>query len=278
MSKANPKMPIAVQQTPNSAGAAGAGAASEWTVGALCMAKYAADGKFYPAQVVEVTPKGVKVSFTEYENEFQVCAAKDLKVFVVKTGPAKVPKTAPLSPKQGPKAAPVSPKQGPKAAPVSPKQGPKAASPSLGPMKSVSPRGSPKFSPVDPVKQAFHSALNSLCWSCFLFLHPEQEALALLQPALLKDAPPLKFSQFISDRGSRSLIDLGLMSVIQDSAKNKKLTVQREGAMDVLASLCSVVGRPGQPCTDNVVSNKNLLFYSRSNSCLRAFPYVGDSR
>jgi hypothetical protein len=108
------------------------------------MAKYAADGKFYPAQVVEVTPKGVKVSFTEYENEFQVCAAKDLKVFVVKTGPTKA----------APKAAPLSPKQGPKAAPVSPKQGPKAASPSLGPMKSVSPRGSPKFSPVDPVKQA----------------------------------------------------------------------------------------------------------------------------
>ena len=135
MSKANPKMPIAVQQqTPKSAGAAGAGAAVEWTVGALCMAKYAADGKFYPAQVVEVTPKGVKVSFTEYENEFQVCAAKDLKVFVVKTGPAKA--------------------AAPKVAPLSPKQGAKAASPSLGPMKSGSPRGSPKFSPVDPVKQA----------------------------------------------------------------------------------------------------------------------------
>jgi hypothetical protein len=146
MSKANPKMPIAVQQqTPKSAGAAGAGAAVEWTVGALCTAKYAADGKFYPAQVVEVTPKGVKVSFTEYENEFQVCAAKDLKVFVVKTGPAKA---------AAPKVAPLSPKQGPKAAPLSPKQGAKAASPSLGPMKSGSPRGSPKFSPVDPVKQA----------------------------------------------------------------------------------------------------------------------------
>ena len=145
MSKANPKMPIAVQQTPTSAEAAGAAAAVEWTVGAPCMAKYAADGKFYPAQVVEVTPKGVKVSFTEYENEFQVCAAKDLKVFVVKTGPAKA---------AAPKVAPLSPKQGPKAAPLSPKQGAKAASPSLGPMKSGSPRGSPKFSPVDPVKQA----------------------------------------------------------------------------------------------------------------------------
>jgi hypothetical protein len=135
--KANPKVPVAVQQTPNSAGAAGAGAASEWTVGALCTAKYAADGKFYPAQVVEVTPKGVKVSFTEYENECQVCAADDLKVLVVETGPTK---------------------STPKAAPVSPKQGPKVASPSLGPMKSVSPRGSPtfspKFSPVDAVKQA----------------------------------------------------------------------------------------------------------------------------
>ena len=123
MSKANPKMPIAVQQTPNSAGAAGAGAAPEWTVGALCTAKYAADGKFYPAQVVEVTPNGVKVSFTEYANEFQVCAAKDLKVVAAETGTANAaPKVAHLS------------------------------SPGHG--KSGSPRGSPKFSPVDPVKQA----------------------------------------------------------------------------------------------------------------------------
>ena len=61
------------------AGAAGAGAAPIWAVGSLCMAKYAADGKFYPAQVTEVGPKGVKVSFTEYENEFQVCAPKDLR-------------------------------------------------------------------------------------------------------------------------------------------------------------------------------------------------------
>ena len=46
--------------------------------------------------------------------------------------------------------------------------------------------------------------------------------LTLLNPALLKDTPPLKFSQFVSDRGARCLIDLGLMSVIQDAAKNKK--------------------------------------------------------
>jgi hypothetical protein len=138
-------MPIAVQQTPNSSGAAGAGAASDWTVGALCMAKYAADGKFYPALVVEVTPTGLKVSFTEYENEFQVCAAKDLKVFAVKTGPTKAaPKAAPLSPNQGPNTAP--------AARVSPTQGAKVASPALGPMNSVSPRGSPKFTPMDPVR------------------------------------------------------------------------------------------------------------------------------
>ena len=147
-------MPIAVQQTPNSSGAAGAGAASDWTVGALCMAKYAADGKFYPAQVVEVTPTGVKVSFTEYENEFQVCTAKDLKVFAVKTGPTKAaPKAAPLSPKQDPNTAP--------AAHVSLKQGANVASPSLGPTKSVSPRGSPKFTPMDLVKQA-PAPLNSL--------------------------------------------------------------------------------------------------------------------
>lgn len=39
------------------------------------------------------------------------------------------------------------------------------------------------------------------------------------------------------------------MSIIQDAAKNKKLTVQREGAMEVLASLSSVVGRTGAlPC------------------------------
>jgi hypothetical protein len=150
MSKANPKMPIAVQET-KPAGAAGG--AAEWAVGSLCMAKYAADGKFYPAQVTEITPKGVKVSFTEYENEFQVCAAKDLKVFVVKGAPAKAAAAAPKA------AAPLSPKQGPKAAPVSPKQGAKAAglSPSLGP--KLSPRGSPKFSPVDPVKQATRLSL-----------------------------------------------------------------------------------------------------------------------
>lgn len=35
------------------------------------------------------------------------------------------------------------------------------------------------------------------------------------------------------------------MSIVQDAAKNKKLTVQREGAMEVIASLCSVVGRTG---------------------------------
>ena len=144
MSKANPKMPIAVQE--QSKPAAGGAAAVEWSVGSLCTAKYAADGKFYPAQVVEVTPKGIKVSFTEYENEFQVCQAKDLKAFVVKTAPAKAA--------VAPKAAPT-----PKAAPLSPKQGavPKSASPSLGPMKTTSPRGSPrmspKFAPVDPVKQ-----------------------------------------------------------------------------------------------------------------------------
>ena len=79
---------------------------------------------------------------------------------------------------------------------------------------------------------------------CNLVTHA-QEALALLQPALLKDAAPLKFSQFVSDRGTKCLIDLGLMSIVQDAAKNKKLTVQREGAMEVIASLCSVVGRTG---------------------------------
>ncbi len=88
-----------------------------------------------------------------------------------------------------------------------------------------------------PVSLHFHA--------CYLFVTPAQEALALLQPALLKDAAPLKFSQFVSDRGTRCLIDLGLMSIIQDAAKNKKLTVQREGAMEVLASLSSVVGRTG---------------------------------
>jgi hypothetical protein len=165
MNKPCPKMPTAVQQTLQAAGAAGA--VPEWTVGALCLAKYAADGKFCPAQVAEVSAKGVEVAFTEYENEFQVCAAKDL--------------------------------------------------------KPASPRSSPKFSPVDTFKQ---------------------EALALIQSALLKDSAPLKFSQFVSDRGAKCLIDLGLMTIIQDAAN--KLTVQREGAMDVLVSLCSVVGRNGK--------------------------------
>ena len=118
-------------------------------------------------------------------------------------------KTAPV------KAAPPSPKRNTKFAPASPKLGAKPASP----------RSSPKFSPSDPVKQ---------------------EALALLQPALLKDSAPLKFSQFVSDRGAKCLIDLGLMSIIQDAAMNKNLTVQREGAMYVLVSLCSVVGRNGE--------------------------------
>lgn len=159
MSKAKPAMPTAVQQAPKQAAGA-AGAAPEWAVGSLCMAKYAADGKFYPAQVVEVTPKGVKVAFTEYENEFQVCAAKDLKVFVAKGAPAKASPAAA-------KAAPLSPKQGPKAAPVSPKQGAKPASPSLGAMKPLSPRGSPKFSPVDPVKQARSRIVTLACVPSF---------------------------------------------------------------------------------------------------------------
>jgi hypothetical protein len=165
MSKPSPRMPTAVQQTPQAAGAAGA--APEWTVGALCLDKYYADGKFYPAQVAAVSAKGVEVAFTA--------------------------KLAPASPKLG--------------------------------AKPASPRSSPKFSPFDPVKQ---------------------EALALLQPALLKDSAPLKFSQFVSDRGAKCLIDLGLMSIIQDAAKNKKLTVQREGAMYILVSLCSVVDRNGE--------------------------------
>jgi hypothetical protein len=129
MSKANPKVPIAVQE--QSKPAAGGAAAVEWSVGALCTAKYAADGKFYPAQVVEVTPKGIKVSFTEYQNEFQVCQAKDLKAFVVKTGPAQ----AAVAPKAA--AAPV------KAAPLSPKQDalPKSGHPSIDFMCTELPAG-----------------------------------------------------------------------------------------------------------------------------------------
>ena len=55
--------------------------APAWTVGARCMAKYAADGRFYPAEVVNVAPNGIKVSFIDYDDELQVCAANDLKAF-----------------------------------------------------------------------------------------------------------------------------------------------------------------------------------------------------
>ena len=57
-----------------------------WAVGAPCLAKYAADGKFYPAQVVEVSGSGITVTFTEYESEFQTCVATDLKAIAGKNG------------------------------------------------------------------------------------------------------------------------------------------------------------------------------------------------
>ncbi len=62
-----------------------------WTVGTLCMAKYSADDKFYAAQVVKIEPDGVKVSFTDYDNELQLCAEDDLKPLTsarsARTGP-----------------------------------------------------------------------------------------------------------------------------------------------------------------------------------------------
>jgi hypothetical protein len=53
-----------------------------WVPGAPCMAKYAADGKFYVAEVVQVIGNNITVTFTEYENEFQTCLAKDIKAAV----------------------------------------------------------------------------------------------------------------------------------------------------------------------------------------------------
>lgn len=62
-----------------------------WTVGARCMAKYASDGRFYPAEVVNVAPNGIKVSFIDYDDELQVCAANDLKAYnkapLIRAGP-----------------------------------------------------------------------------------------------------------------------------------------------------------------------------------------------
>ena len=59
-------------------------AQSNWAVGTSCLAKYAADGKFYAAEVVRVAGHSITVSFTEYENEFQTCLAKDLRAVVSK--------------------------------------------------------------------------------------------------------------------------------------------------------------------------------------------------
>ncbi len=59
---------------------------SNWAVGAVCMAKYAADGKFYAAEVVHVVGNNVTVSFTEYEGEFQTCHEKNLRPIVSKSG------------------------------------------------------------------------------------------------------------------------------------------------------------------------------------------------
>lgn len=59
-------------------------AQSTWAVGTSCLAKYAADGKFYAAEVVRVAGHSITVSFTEYENEFQTCLAKDLRAVVCK--------------------------------------------------------------------------------------------------------------------------------------------------------------------------------------------------
>jgi hypothetical protein len=59
---------------------------SSWAVGAACMAKYAGDGKFYPAEVVQVAGKNIVVSFTEYESEFQTCLANHLRPTVTNAG------------------------------------------------------------------------------------------------------------------------------------------------------------------------------------------------
>jgi hypothetical protein len=56
----------------------------KWAVGAPCTAKYAADGKFYAAEVVQVIGQSITVSFTEYENAFQTCLAKDVRAVVPK--------------------------------------------------------------------------------------------------------------------------------------------------------------------------------------------------
>ncbi len=79
-----------------------------WTVGALCMAKYAADDNFYPAEVVKIAPDGVKVSFTDYDNEHQVCAEKDLRAF----DKAKSIQAGPVSIKEDPNDAPFYHEQG----------------------------------------------------------------------------------------------------------------------------------------------------------------------
>ncbi len=59
-------------------------AESKWAVGTPCSAKYAADGKFYAAEVVQVIGQSIIVSFTEYEDAFQTCLAKDIRAVVPK--------------------------------------------------------------------------------------------------------------------------------------------------------------------------------------------------
>jgi hypothetical protein len=59
--------------------------ATQWAVGAVCMAKYAGDGKFYAAEVVQVVDNDITVSFTEYESDFQTCVANDLQPIVSKS-------------------------------------------------------------------------------------------------------------------------------------------------------------------------------------------------
>jgi hypothetical protein len=54
----------------------------KWAPGVPCMAKYAADAKFYAAEVVQVIGNTITVKFTEYENEFQTCVARDIKAAV----------------------------------------------------------------------------------------------------------------------------------------------------------------------------------------------------
>jgi hypothetical protein len=80
----------AARPTPAHHKIAAAAPAAVWAVGSHCKAKYSGDGKFYAAEVLEVNGDNITVSFTEYENEFQICTVHDIRAVGRRGGAAQV--------------------------------------------------------------------------------------------------------------------------------------------------------------------------------------------